>query len=482
MRLGCFKVFRDFLQQLFAFFFVLQTALWPSMAEAGRKTASVRGAQGTVLPSNFRHPSHKQMIDLTREAALNSFGRFIERSSSTKELTGFLLSAMSKKDREEMAPILEKMSLPEKIRLRARRVGDALEVSADGFEKVVVRWPKFPENTLNINGVDWTISTHQSIRFNLEILMARLAPLPPSQSRGSSAMLQILLPNAQASLIGKIADWLEHHRMVVPSTIFATVVLTNIVNGLWSAGYNLICSYAHQANEFMSASCTTYLENLAKSRQLRDSIAKIETALPSKKGKIDGQGETEEKWLSTNGKECPHDKDRVFIADVILTKTTNGSMKAITPWYTVRAELDADTSKKIQYAVIAPGGTDMNNQPEREERAHAIFRVEPTSGKQVIDIRNQDKSSPDPMVTIPVDADESKLRSWEVPENKRWQEFIRQLAFLVEACRTELNLKKLAEEEAKKAAAGQPSSIPKEPEAAKQLQAPPVEAPAKTTQ
>jgi len=476
------KVFCEFLRQLFVFVFVAQTAFWPPAAAAGRKLASVRGA-GADFAKNPQLPNPKEFIDLTRQAALGAYGRLIERNSSPKELTAFLLSAMTAKDREEMAPILGKLVIPETTRLQARRVGDALEISADGFDKVVVRWPKFPQNTLNINGIDWTVSAHQSIRFNLELLMARLAP-PDKKNKPSSVMRQLFLPEANASIFGKVANWLERHRATTVATIVGTVIVGNIVNSLWNAGYNFICSHAHQINDFWSSSCNTFLENLKKSRDLRGEVAKIQTDLPSKKGKIDGQGETEEKWSANNGKSCPHDKERTYIADVILTRTINGVIKPMTPWYTVRAELDSDTNKKIQFAVIAPRGTDMTAPGEREEKAHAIFHIDATSGKQMIDIRNQDsKKSTDPMVTIPVDVDQSKLSPKENTENKQWQEFVRQLAFLVEACRAELNLKKLAEEEKKKEDAGQPSAIPKEdpPEAA-QPRAPPAEAPAKSVQ
>lgn len=419
------------------------------LAEA--QSVSARRGPKSVVELRQERARAQALQEALREANLDSLARVYHHYNTADKMREFLLSVMPPKDRAEMEPLLPRGSKVYTV----HRTPGAIELKI-GQEKAVLRWPKYPRPVLEVDGYEWTISKNQSIKFNFEILKARLE----ARSARKSALARVLLPEARAMTAAVAA--------ALGAAVGASTTL--ILQSVGKVIYQTICWAANDRSDLMQAFCNDYLELVKKSRATRKELGAVDPVVQAKKAKNEGKPDEEERWLPGRVEQCPVEKDTVYVADVIQVKVVNGTTIPTTPWYKVRIDLQAGTGK-ITAGLVAPKETDMES-PEREEKAHMILGID-EKGIHEISVRNQDISpTAAPMVPIKLDADEAKLEPWILAEKKKWVDFAERVKGLIGHCLDENTKKKLYKGENEKRAKGEPSAIPQDVEAPKRNEAP----------
>ncbi len=391
---------------------ILQIALLPGQSFASRKVASVR--TGPQKKSQRAQPSNKELMNSLREASLDAIGRVFLLYESPEELTDLVLSSMSPKDREEMRPLLMK----EVVKLCPRINGDALELTGSQ-SKIVLRWPQFPAPTFNINGVDWTVSSHQSLKFNVDLLMK----LQLRHGKKTS-LWRFAVEEAQATFWGGVG-------LVVTGALLGEVIKT-----AKDIAMDQFCVAYYNVGERTRATCISTLEKLAKAKEFHEKLSGVKSEVAVKKinNSLKGLADTRKIWVPGRVRSCPTSKTQdVYVADVRLVKTQNGRAQLVGDWSTVRFELQPGTGK-LKNGIIVPSGTDMNS-ADLIDAAKAYFEFD-DNGLKVISVPNPQRDSLDvpPMVEISMAKDEGVLQPWAVSQKSQWVELVSQVNALIAGC------------------------------------------------
>lgn len=395
---------------------IFQAAVFPVESFAGRKLASVRSAPAGKK-SVARRPTLIELRTPLRDAYLHAIGQKYY-AYEPEELRELLLLSMPAAEREEMRPLLTRASLE---KLVPRRQGDALIL--EGKEtKVTLRWPKFPEPTFNINGVDWTYSEHQSMKFNVELLIML------QSKHGKNARLGRLL--------------LEEARATGPAATLAIAFLGAILGQVVQAGANYIankyCLAHYKENEEVRVYCADTLEKIAKAKATLKQLSAVQPEVAVKKlteEKATGAAGERTMWVPDDKvKSCPTGKSQdIYIADVYQARMQKNTMQKVGDWKTVKFELQPGTGK-MKKGVIAPVGTDLTSSDLADE-AEAIFDFD-DNGLKTIYVRNPKRANVEdpPMVPIDMAKDTAALDPGVIAEKNKWVELVGQISSLITSC------------------------------------------------
>jgi hypothetical protein len=417
--IGTQKIFRTILLFLLA----LQVATLPVPSSAGRKVASVRTGQNKKKQTQY--PSDRELINAIRQASLEAIGRLFLLYDSPEDLKQLVLSSMSPKDREEMRPLLNK-GVP---KLSPRINGDALELTGPEG-KFVIRWPQFPASTFNINGVDWTVSSHLSLKFNVEHLV-RLQ----LRYGKKSTWIQLFAQEAKAINPGTVGAWL----LAAGGTLviaFLGAVLGEGVKTMKESWTDNTCLATYKNDEATRVSCISTLEKIAKAKELHGQLSAVKTVVDAKKTSISGSGLVDERtmWVPGAVQSCPSSKQQdVYISDVIMAKVQNGKSQKLGDWQTVKFELQTGTGK-FKSGIIVSKGTDLNS-ADLLDSAKATFEFD-ENGLKSIHVPNPQRTSLEtpPFVPINMARDEAALQPWELAEKTKWVDMVSQISILINAC------------------------------------------------
>jgi len=406
------------LQITLLFLLVLQIAMLPVQSLAGRKLASVR--TGRLKQDHTRFPSDRELMNALRQASLEAIGRVFLLYDSPEDLRQLLLSSLSVKDREEMRPLI-KEGVP---KFSPRINGDALELTAAEGE-FVIRWPQFPLSIFNINGVDWTVSSHQSLRFNVD----HLVQLQLRYGK-KSALIRLFMEEASANVSAGLALAIAFLGAVMGAVATETI--------RWGRDILLdsYCTANIHKDEMTRASCITTLEKLAKAKDYYNQLTGIKAEVAVKKTSDSGNGTTEEqtRWLPGTVKSCPSAlKQNIYISDIIMTKVQKGKAQKLGDWQTVKFEIEPG-SKKIKSGIVVPRGTDLSSTNVLDS-AKATFEFD-ENGLKTIRVPNPQRENLEspPMVPINMARDLAALQPWELAEKTKWVDMLSQVIVLINAC------------------------------------------------